>query len=124
MTDERIFTLHQVGQRPGRPRDHRGQASGDLRPARAGADAGRAGADGADRDDRRSEPGAQRDGVVLAARGVMPPMFVPTIIRLLIWLLLSLCFRVLLIVLTVTEMWRWHRRERRWSGPVAVDMRR
>jgi hypothetical protein len=51
-------------------------------------------------------------------------MFVPIIIRLLIWLLLSLCFRVLLIVLTVTEMWRWHRRERRWSVPATVEMQR
>ena len=51
-------------------------------------------------------------------------MLLLIIIRLLFWVLLSLCFRVLLIVLTVTEMWQWHRRERRWSGPVAVEMRR
>jgi hypothetical protein len=51
-------------------------------------------------------------------------MLLLIIIRLLFWVLLSLCFRVLLIVLTVTEVWRWHRRERRWSGPVAVEMRR
>jgi len=47
------------------------------------------------------------------------------IIRLLIWLLLSLCFRVLLIVLTVTEMWRWwRRRERLRSGLATVETRR
>jgi hypothetical protein len=40
-------------------------------------------------------------------------MLVFIIIRLLIWLLLSLCFRVLLIYLTLAEMWRWHCRERR-----------
>jgi hypothetical protein len=56
----------------------------------------------------------------------MPPMFVPIIIRLLIWLLLSLCFRVLLIVLTLTEMrWWWRRRrEPRRFGPATVETRR
>ena len=123
MTDERTFTLHQVGQGQGRLRDHRGQASGDPRPARAGADAGGAGADGT-------------GGVIGGAgccssgwscsggKGCDVPMLLLIIIRLLFWVLLSLCFRVLLIVLTVTEVWRWHRRERRWSGPVAVEMRR
>jgi len=54
----------------------------------------------------------------------MPPMFVPIIIGFLISLLLSLCFRVLLSVLTVTEMWRWRRLERRRSGPATVETRR
>jgi hypothetical protein len=51
-------------------------------------------------------------------------MLLLIIVRLLFWVLLSLCFRMLLIVLTVTEMWRWHRRERRWSLPATVEMRR
>jgi hypothetical protein len=54
----------------------------------------------------------------------MAPMFVPIIVRLLIWLLLSLCFRVLLIVLTMTEIWWWRRRERRRSSLVTVETRR
>ena len=54
----------------------------------------------------------------------MPPMFVPIFARLLIWLLLSLCFRVLLIVLTVSEMWSRWRRERRRSGPATFETRR
>jgi hypothetical protein len=56
--------------------------------------------------------------------GCDAPMFLLIIIRLLIWLLLSLCFRMLLIVLTATEMWRWHRRERSWSVPATVETRR
>ena len=47
-------------------------------------------------------------------------MFVLIVIRALIWLLLSLCFRVLLIVLTLTGMWRWRRRERRRSALMVV----